>query len=285
MKRKYLWRSEEFPPNCRSTNHVYDFLRRVGGVNPYGENNYLLAIGSEVRFHQGGEFFDYPDEVADQDAGRLEFDPDMVKVPVSTKIPGTRGHEETLLVEIPRGMHVSNLPLRVVKEMRWTERWPNLEGWVILHWEPAAGGCSKDWWESWKVPGTNLQCLGPWPDKGMYWTFAEGIDLSTKQITYTTFQKIPPFDWMERAIAQFEYNRNAPDHIADKEFRMMAALSEWRDRKVKEAKKMRDLNRDKFAEITKPILLGSSLEAGRMREDLARRIEARGGGKIGHVGN
>ena len=182
-------------------------------------------------------------------------------------------------------MHVTNPPLRITKEMRWVERWPLLEGWCLLHWEPGAGGCSREWWESWKVPGTTLQTLGPWPEKGMYWTFCEGIDLSTKQIRYATFPHIPPYAWIERAIAQFEFNRNQPDLIADKNFRMMAALSEWRDRKQAAAKKEREERIARFAELTKPILLGSSLEMGRVREDLAKRIRARTGQSIGHVGN
>ena len=91
-----IWRDNEFPPNCRCTDDVYKFLRNVGGRNPYGENNYLAVIASEVRFLQGAEFFDYPEEVDGRDCGRLEFDEETEIVPVSTKIPGTRGHEETI---------------------------------------------------------------------------------------------------------------------------------------------------------------------------------------------
>ena len=47
-----IWRDNEFPPKCRSTDDIYKFLRRAGGVNPYGENNYLLAIASEVHFRR-----------------------------------------------------------------------------------------------------------------------------------------------------------------------------------------------------------------------------------------
>lgn len=282
-KQAPIWRSNEFPPNCRSTEEVYRFLRRVGGVNPYGENNYLAVVASEVRQLCGGAYEDYPEELQGLDCGRIEFDPERKTVPISTKIPGT-SHQETVLVEMPAGMHVANAPLRVVKEMRWVERWPLLEGWCLLHWEPDAGGCSRTWWESWTVPGTSLHYLGPWPEQGMYWTFCEGIDLQTKQVTYATFPEIPPYSWMERAIAQFEFNRNAPNHIADAEFRKLSALSEWRDRKQAMAVKQRQENIARFNEITRPILTGSSLEMGRVREDLARRIQARGGGSLGHVG-
>ena len=55
--------------------------------------------------------------------------------------------------------------------------------------------------------------------------------------------------------------------------------------KKKVLQKQREENIARFSEITKPILLGSSLEAGRIREDLAKRIEARTGKSIGHVGN
>ena len=276
------WRPEEFPPNCRSTDRVYNFLRKIGGVNPYGENNYLAVIASEARFLAGGEYHDYPESVQGLDQGGIEFDPELVTIPVSTKVAGT-SHRETVHVEMPCGMHVKNQPLRVVKEMRWVERWPQLEGWVILHWEPGGGGCSRQWWEQWKVPGTHLQMLGPWPERGMYWTFCEGIDLGKKEIRYATFSRIPAFDWMERAIAQFEHNRGMPDTIADRNFRMMAALSEARERKAVEARKAKQELKKYFDDITRP-LLSSSLEAGRAREHLARKVKARTGQDLGHVG-
>lgn len=279
---KVVWQAEVFPPNARCSDHVYKFLRKVGGVNPYGENNYLLAIASEVRFLQGGEFWDYPSNVRGLDQGRLEFSEDTVKVPVTTKLPG--GGETGFVTEVPRDMAVTGHPLRIVKEMRWVKRWPNVNGWVILHWEPEAGGSTRAWWESWKVKGTDFQIMGPWPEKGMYWMFAEGIDLATKKITTPSFAQIPAFDWMERAIQQFEFNRNAADKIANRDFRMLSALSEARDRQLSEEQQYRQFVKQKLDDAMKPYL-GSSLQAGAMREVLAKRIRERTGENIGHVGN
>lgn len=278
-KKSPVWRENEFPPDSRSTDAIYKFLRQVGGTTPYGENKYLLAVGSKVRKLFGHAFEDYDEG---SDGARLVFDEERVVKKVETRLPGTK-HVESVLVEMPAGMHVSGKPARIVKEMRWVERFPNLEGWVLLHWEPQAGGCTRDWWENWKVPGTELHALGPWPEKGMYWTFCEGFSFTEKLMTYSYFDNVPPLSWMERAIATFENHRSTPDKIADRDFRMLAALSEWRDFKLKQAQKQREETKARFAESMKPIF-SSSLEAGRIREQWAQRIKERTGQDIGHVG-
>lgn len=275
-KKRPVWRDNEFPPNCRSTEDVYLALRRMGGVNPYGENKYLAVIASEVRCLYGDEFLDYADNA---DPGKLEFDPETTVVSVPTKIPGSRAHVETIAAEVPAGMHVKDQPLRTVKEMRWVQRWPDKEGWALLHWEPDAGGCSRQWWEAWKVPGTDLQRLGPWPERGMYWFFCEGFDPGRREVTLPTFEEMPPLSWMERAIAQYENNRNSED--AD--YRKLVALAELRDRRKKHEASVREENIARFREITSPIL-SSSLPAGRYRNELAKKVEQRTGVSMGHVG-
>lgn len=282
LKQRPIWRENEFPPNCRSTEEVYRFLRNVGGRNLYGENNYLAVIASEVRFLSGGAFHEYHQGVKGLDAGKLEFDPETKIVPVSVKQEGT-SHKTTIHVEAPVGMKVINPPFRVVKEMRWVKRWPQLKGWAILHWEPGAGGCSRPWWEQWKVPGTDLQMLGPWPEHGTYWTFCEGFDPSTKQMTYATFDQIPSHSWMERAIAQFEFHRNQPDTIADSTFRQLAALSEAHAREKAQDKKERDELAKEFADDIS-FVFSNSLEAGRVREGIAATLRSQGI-ELGHVGS
>jgi len=277
-----IWRDDSFPPNCRSTEDVYKFLRRVGGTNPYGENNYLAVLAHEVRFLSGGAYHDYAQGVVGLDANKLEFDEEMVTVPISIKQEGT-SHKETVHVEMPRGMHVTNPPFRIVKEMRWVKRWPQLKGWVIVHWEAGAGGCSRSWWEQWKVPGTDLQVLGPWPEKGLYWTFCEGFDPASKQITYATFEEIPSRAWMERAIAQFEYHCSLPENIVDPGFRKLAALSEAHAREEAQEKQERDeLAKEYKDDIS--FVFSNSLEAGRLRTAMAERLRSQGI-EVGHVGN
>ena len=275
-KKRPIWRDNEFPPNCRSTDDIYMFLRRTGGVNPFGENNYLAVIASEVRCLYGDEFPEYTESA---EPGKLEFDEETTLVRVPTKVPGSRAHVETILAEVPAGMHVKDKPLRTVKEMRWVQRWPDKEGWALLHWEPNAGGCSRQWWEQWIVPGTSLQRLGPWPEHGMYWFFCEGFDPVKKDVTLPTFSEMPPLSWMERAIAQFEHNRSSPDA----KYRMLAALAELRDRREKIRKQAREDTVKKFGEISKTVL-SSSLEAARFRNSLAKQLEERSGVKLGHVG-
>jgi hypothetical protein len=285
-RKRPIWRDQEFPPNCRSTEDVYQFLRRTGGTNPYGENNYLAVLAHEVRFLSGAAFHDYAPGNVGLDRNRLEFDDEIKIVPVSLKQEGT-SHKTTINVPVPAGMHVTNPAYRIVKEMRWVKRWPRLKGWAILHWEAGAGGCSRSWWEDKLVPGTDLRVLGPWPERGMYWTFCEGIDPTAtspdKVVTYATFPEIPSRTWMERAIAQFEYHKSQPDNIADPTFRQLAALSEAHARDEAQEKKERDeLAREYRDDIS--FVLSSSLEAGRVREGIAKTLRSQGI-EVGHVGN
>jgi hypothetical protein len=277
-----IWREDSFPPNCRSTDDVYKFLRRVGGTNPYGENNYLAVLAHEVRYLSGGAYEDHAPGVKGLDQNKLEFDEEMVTVPVSLKQEGT-SHKTTVHVEMPAGMHVTNKAFRIVKEMRWVKRWPQLKGWVIVRWEAGAGGCSRKWWEQWKVPGTHLQILGPWPEKGLYWTFCEGIDAAKKQITYATFEEIPSRAWMERAIAQYEYHCSLPENIVDPGFRKLSAMTEAHNREVAQEKKERDeLAKEYKDDIS--FVFSNTLEAGRLRAAMAERLRSQGI-EIGHVGN
>lgn len=277
-----IWREDSFPPNCRSTDDVYRFLRRVGGVNPHGENKYLAVLAHEVRYLSGGAFEDHLPGVKGLDQNKLEFDEEMVTVPVSLKQEGT-SHKTTVQVEMPAGMHVTNKPFRIVKEMRWVRRWPQLKGWAILHWEAGAGGCSRSWWEQWKVPGTDLQILGPWPEKGLYWTFCEGFDPASKQVTYATFDQLPPHSWMERAIAQYEFHCNEPENIIDPTFRQLAALQEAHAREAAQEKKERDeLAKEYKDDIS--FVFSNTLEAGRLRTAMAERLRSQGI-EMGHVGN
>lgn len=281
-KKRPLWRDQEFPHNCRSTEDVYQFLRRTGGVNPHGENKYLAVLAHEVRTLSGGAYHEYAQGVEGLDRNRIEFNPETKVVPVSLKQEGT-SHKTTIQVEVADGVRVTNGPYRIVKEMRWVKRWPQLKGWVIVHWEAGAGGCSRSWWEQWKVPGTSLQILGPWPEKGLYWTFCEGFDPANHQVTYATFAQIPSRSWMERAIAQFEFHKSQPDNIADPTFRQLAALSEAHAREQAQDKKERDeLAREYKDDIS--FVLSSSLEAGRIREGIAKTLRSQGI-EVGHVGN
>jgi hypothetical protein len=281
-RKRPIWRDNEFPPNCRSTEDVYQFLRRTGGVNPHGENKYLAVLAHEVRFLSGAAFHDYAPGNVGLDRNRLEFDDEIKIVPISLKQEGT-SHKTTIHVPVPVGMTVTNGPFRIVKEMRWVKRWPQLKGWVIVHWEAGAGGCSKSWWEQWKVPGTDLQIMGPFPERGLYWTFCEGFDPSNHQVTYATFDQLPSRSWMERAIAQFEYHKSQPDNIVDPTFRALAALSEAtaRDR-AQEKKERDDLAREYRDDLG--FVFSSSLEAGRLREGIAKTLRSQGI-EVGHVGN
>jgi hypothetical protein len=167
--------------------------------------------------------------------------------------------------------------------MRWVRRWPQLKGWVIVHWEAGAGGCSRQWWEQWKVPGTTLQILGPWPERGLYWTFCEFFDPTQKQMNYPTFDQLPPYSLMELAITQFEHHRNQPDTIPDPEFRALAALSEAHAREQAQEKKERDeLAKEYKDDIS--FVFSSTLEAGRLRTMMAERLRSQGI-EVGHVGN
>jgi hypothetical protein len=259
---------------------VRKFLAKLGGLNPYGEASYRMVLAQHVLIYRGNHWTDWPENSNLEDQGGLVFSEETKMVDTVVKTPAGI---QKITAEVPAETYVSRVrPLREVDEMRWIPRYPHLSGWILQHWDPPSAYGSKEEWEKHTVKGRpDLLLLGNFPSKGDYEISAEWIEKSGA-VAQCAFEKVPPFDWLERAIAQREYNRNQLVS-ANKDWRMLVRMHEFRNQQEKEARKRREMLEMKIREKIKPIF-ASSLEAGRIREQLAARARERGV-VMGHVGN
>lgn len=247
IERRDIHGSELAPP------HVADFLLRFGGMNPYGEPLYRMALAQSVMTQEAGE------EI-------VEWESHLSLAERGGLIAGTNQFGEP--VQIP----VENRPWNTTRGMRWVPVYPpEIRGWILQRWFPelsspadwnAPGNCMRD--------GTPL--LGPYPEFGEY------------KLVAGPCGEVPGFSELESIIDQVNYKidlqlERRNDSILTRQARMAErlrqdALNEMQ-KKINLVRRMRD----QFA-----FMSGSSLEAGRLREEYAAAIRKRGG-QIGHVGN
>lgn len=283
MKKEIPERSDVLPAGIAPRN-VRRFLHKLGGENQYGEPMLRIILAQHHMILRGGIFHDWPNGTSARDQGGLVFSETMVRRKFVTKQAGVTVQTT---VEMPEEIGISHQqPVRVVREMRWLKRFPLLNGWMLQHWEPAGyGGASRTWWESQRVPGAEgLMTLGPFPEKGDYEPFLEWIDLDKqgKPLVVPCWPTIPPLAKMEQGYLMMVQHREKA-HSANPEWRKLTRMIEWHDQRMAQERKEDEENRAILRDQLRPIF-ASSLESGRIREQLAARARARGV-EIGHVGN
>lgn len=217
--------------------------------NPYGEPMYRLPLAQQVMTQEAGE-------------EQIEWAPETTLAErggIVTREDGTREQSD-------------KRPIRRRSGMRWVNKYPSdMRGWILQRWYPcefsrasweSPGACQKD--------GTPL--LGPYPEYGTY------------ELVAGPCAEAPSTQELGVIIEQTEYT-------------VMAQLKRRAESPVVRINRLRQTQALKQAEALKKklemelqfreemsFMSGSSLEAGRLREQLAGQIRARGG-QIGHVGN
>lgn len=267
---------QDINPSGRAPKEVRRLLLQLGGTNPYGEPNIRIAQADSILIYRGNEWRDYPPGTKLEDHSGLEFCEQKQIVNVAGRT-----------VEMPIGLRLKKDPVvRVVKEMRWIKRYPDLKGWMLQHWDPPNLYGSRRWWEAQVVPGTDLQYLGPFPEKGDYEPFIVWVDFDQKtqslSISNLTSPEIMPFSKMEEAYGQWMQRREEVQS-GNPDWRMLNRMIEaQRQQEAKEKKEQEDF--DLRMKDATNFIYSSSLEAGRHREEMAKRARARGV-ELGHVGN
>jgi len=156
----------------------------------------------------------------------------------------------------------SQRAIRTVEEMRWLETYPYDEGWILEKWYPRHMFGPPEVWK--RAP-----LLGPYPEYGRYVDCCNPIKhLPTVGQIENLIQAI------ENKIANKQGTMN--QRIA-KRYKKIVAAAEERKRQAREQMKAQLHERTS-------VIFGSSLAAGRIREQLAAQVRAKGG-QIGHVGN
>lgn len=237
---------------------IANFLVRIGGKSPSGYPRYRLVESDKVFERKGGEWQDWDENLAVEDRGK--FIRKTFTVPEKVIILGKEVEVETQKSIIVPG----NTPIRVVIEVRTVPKYSHLEiqGWVLEKWYPAAMfGLPEDWYKH-VVPGTDVPRLGPYPENGQYEMIA-GV-----------FPLAPSLSFIEEFIG---FQQKRARELEEQDVRQVLADKIYAHERAEE--KQREEAEQRIRDLISP-LLGTSLEAGRWRNQLAERAGIRS-----HMGN
>jgi hypothetical protein len=235
-------------PDGEAPLYIKAKLRRLGGKNPYGEDRFRLVLAQHCRHLQGGHWHEWDENLSRADRGGQYIEDD----------PGSDG----FLVRVSE-----HKPTRIVTEMRWVKKYPSIEGWVLEEWRPAHLFGTPEAWAAFKVPGTELQRLGPYPSEGQYELAAPNAQA-----------KLPTEDTLEEVI-DYIFRKRERDAAIPKELRVQLRLEAMeKQAELREAAKHAE-DSARVKDHMAPYW-GSSREAGALRTQLADRAGLRS-----HVGN
>jgi hypothetical protein len=246
---------------------VEDYLARVGGRNPFGENMYRLIVAESRYMKIAGCFriWDTNIPVAERDG--------MTRATVELEKPepvfGMVGGKQKIVKWVSKKemmVEAGHKPLREEIGIKEVQRYDGIEGFILERWYPAECYGTKEQWHSLEncLPdGTPM--LGEYPSCGDY----EGI--------YGPWPTRPGTSVLAKGIAfaedKIQNQHDTPEGRTRK--RLNRALAEY----DKSSKKFRD---DMFHMIKdkSSFLESSSLEAGRLRTEFGERAGIRH-----HIGN
>lgn len=135
MSSRYL----QHRPSRSLPKHIKNLIKLRGGVNKFDEPRYRLVWGPD-RFEQvGGEWFDWDESLAVNDRNYVN-----------------------------RKGEALNKPKRVVIELRWIQKYPIQDKWILEKWVPSDFyGNPEDWFKA-VAPDGKTPLLGGFPYDGDY---------------------------------------------------------------------------------------------------------------------
>jgi hypothetical protein len=234
-------RNDDFQGEVKTPRYIEEHLLRRGGKNPYDEPLYRLIWAPTRVIKQGGRWHDWDENIPVTERGGVS-------------INFENG------IAVPR----MNRPYRVVEEVRLTRKYA-FDGWVLERWVPSIMYPRSEYERT--VPGTTIPLLGPYPERGEYEMVAGGPE----------YTEIPSLSSLDFAIDQCEAQRAR--HRISVEYEVLARVSKAMDEYERQREKEYNELLQKMRE-NKSILFGTSLEAGRIRNEIAKSA-----GVTEHVGN
>lgn len=217
------------------------FLKRYGGITPYDKPKWRLIVSEERLVKEAGVWKDWAEGLTTKEKGGLNF----------SAASGTPG------VAYQR---YQNKPIRVVTEVRETQKYPHVSGWILENWFPPTAYGSREEWHSYKADDGVTPMLGPYPECGDY------------EMQYGPWEKLPGTDLLQGLISQYSST------IANRKGTPWARAVEYLQRaeyaKEKEEKRFREEAAAEFSDVLSP-MKSSSLAASRWRNDLARKAGIR----------
>ena len=213
------------------------FLKRYGGVNPFGLPKWRLIVSSERLIKEAGVWKDWAEGLTTKEKGGLNF----------SALSGQPG------VAYQR---YQNKPIRVVTEVRETQKYPQADGWILESWFPASSYGTPAEWYSYRADDGITPMLGPYPECGDY------------EMQYGPWEKMPSIDTLQAHISQYSSS------IANRKGTPWARAVEYVQRaeyaKEKEEQRFREEAAAQFNDVLTP-MKSSSLAASRWRNQLAQR--------------
>jgi hypothetical protein len=218
------------------------FLKSYGGMTPYGKPKWRLTVSEERLIKEAGIWTDWAEGLTTKEKGGLNFSP----------IPGQPGATY---------QRYQNKPIRVVNEVRETQKYPQAEGWILEMWFPASFFGTPEDWYSYKADDGITPMLGPYPECGDY------------EMQFGPWRTVPSIDVLQGHIAKHSSS------IANRKGTAFARAVEYLQRaeyaKEKEEKRFREECAAEFNDVLTP-MKSSSLAASRWRNRMAESIGIRG---------
>lgn len=214
-------------------------------MNPFKQPQWRLIVSADRLIKEAGVWSDWAEGLSTKEKGGLNFSP---------------------VADAP-GVHYQryqNKPLRVVTEVRETQKYPHAEGWILEKWFPASSYGTREEWHSYKASDGVTPMLGPYPECGDY------------EFQYGPWEKLPTTDMLQGLISQYSSsiaNRKGTPFARAVEYLQRAQYAE-----EKKEQKLKEEYEAIFRDVLSP-MNSTSLAASRWRQDLAKRT-----GQTSHVG-
>ena len=212
------------------------FLKRYGGLTPFKQPQWRLIVSSERLIKEAGVWSDWDEGLSTKKRGGMNFSP----------IAGQPG------VAYER---YRNKPIRVVTEVRETEKYPHASGWILEKWFAASTYGTREEWYSYKASDRVTPMLGPYPECGDY------------EFQYGPWPKLPTTDMLQNLISQYSSS------IANRKGTPFARAVEYLQRheyaEQRRETKLKEDYESQFRDVLTP-MNSTSLEAHRWRQDLSQ---------------
>jgi len=228
------------------SNVIAETLKRRSLEAPGGYPVFRLVHSDFVFEQLGGEWNDWDDNTPVTDRGAISNILDPYGHPIAAATP-----------------------IRTVTEIRTVPTYCALDtqGWVLERWFPAHLFGSPEAHYADVVAGTSIPRRGPYPERGKYLMLTG------------PFPEEPSIDFLQDFISSREqWFEKVQSQDIEAYVKQRCYEAEQREEKKRE-KKRQDFY-DRIMDASKGILLGTSLEAGRLRTKAAEAMGLRS-----HVGN
>lgn len=129
----------EYRPSREVPKYLQDFIRMRAGENKYGEPRYRLVWGPDRYEQAGGEWLEWEESLGVNDRNYVN-----------------------------RKGEALNKPLRIVEDLRWVQKYPVKDKWVLEKYLPSESFGDPDTWFKAVSPSGKFPLLGKFPYEGDY---------------------------------------------------------------------------------------------------------------------